>query len=197
MTIPFSSVIIDMSKYACENAPAEGTNMKRFLVPDALFSTYRDLTPGMLRDRGITALILDIDNTLLPYEIPTPDGDLTEWVRGMQEGGVSLCLVSNNKLPRIRLVSEPLGLFAVPKAGKPFARGFRRAMREMGSTAATTASLGDQIFTDVLASRFAGLAMSLTVPPIKDKTDPFTRFKRALERPVWRRFKKKGNAYDL
>ena len=97
--------------------------MKRFLVPDALFSTYRDLTPQMLRDRGITALILDIDNTLLPYEIPTPDGDLTEWVRGMQEGGVSLCLVSNNKLPRIRLVSEPLGLFAVPKAGKPFARG--------------------------------------------------------------------------
>ena len=47
--------------------------------------------------------------------------------------------------------------------------------------------MGDQIFTDVLAARLAGIRAAL-VPPIKDKTDPLTRFKRLLERPIMKRY---------
>ena len=47
--------------------------------------------------------------------------------------------------------------------------------------------MGDQIFTDVLAARLAGIRVAL-VPPIKDKTDVLTRTKRLLERPIMKRY---------
>ena len=50
--------------------------------------------------------------------------------------------------------------------------------------------MGDQVFTDVWAARNAGIRVIL-VPPIKDKTDVFTKFKRLLERPVMRKYRKK------
>ena len=43
--------------------------------------------------------------------------------------------------------------------------------------------IGDQIFTDVLAAHNVGIKAVL-VPPIKDKTDLFTKFKRLLEKPI-------------
>ena len=80
-----------------------------------------------------------------------------------------------------------LGRIAYAKAGKPFAGKVKRAMREMDASKENTLFMGDQIFTDVLAARFAGIRVAL-VPPIKDKTDALTRFKRWLERPIMKRF---------
>ena len=56
--------------------------------------------------------------------------------------------------------------------------------------AETTAFMGDQIFTDVCCARFSG-ATAYLVPPILDKTDAGTRFKRRLEKGILRRFYKK------
>ena len=50
--------------------------------------------------------------------------------------------------------------------------------------------MGDQLFTDVLAGKNLGMR-AYTVPPIRDKRDPFTRFKRLLERPLMRAYHKR------
>jgi predicted HAD superfamily phosphohydrolase YqeG len=47
--------------------------------------------------------------------------------------------------------------------------------------------MGDQLFTDVLAGKNLGMH-AYTVPPIRDKRDLFTRFKRLLERPFMRAY---------
>lgn len=47
------------------------------------------------------------------------------------------------------------------------------------------AIVGDQIFTDVLCARLAGVT-SVMVDPIELETFPFFRFKRALERLILR-----------
>ena len=52
--------------------------------------------------------------------------------------------------------------------------------------------MGDQIFTDVLAARLAGVRAAL-VPPIKDKTDLFTKFKRLLEKPILKKYDRLHN----
>ena len=51
--------------------------------------------------------------------------------------------------------------------------------------------MGDQILTDVWAARNAGIR-AILVPPIKDKRDPFTRFKRLLEKPIMKKYWKKA-----
>ena len=95
------------------------------------------------------------------------------------------------------LFNGTLKLPAFYKAGKPFTKNIKRAMVRMGTTREDTILMGDQVYTDVLAAHLAGIR-AILVPPIKDKRDPLTRFKRILERPVLKKYKRKNkNASKL
>ncbi|MBR7151865.1 MAG: YqeG family HAD IIIA-type phosphatase [Clostridia bacterium] len=163
--------------------------MKDLLTPTYMFSSYREVTPDFLREHGIRGLLLDIDNTLAPYEQEDPDESILSWVKGMQAAGVAIALVSNNHPPRVERFNRPLGLLAYADSGKPFKRTLLRAMRELDREPSECAMMGDQLLTDSYAGRHIGLP-SIIVPPIKDKTNAFFRFKRLLERPYIRRYAK-------
>ena len=49
--------------------------------------------------------------------------------------------------------------------------------------------MGDELLTDVAAARRLG-AKAIIVPPIKDKKTLFFRFKRALEKPIIKKYLK-------
>ncbi|MBP3591567.1 MAG: YqeG family HAD IIIA-type phosphatase [Clostridia bacterium] len=158
-----------------------------FFAPDFYFETYAGASVPFLKEQGIRALVLDIDNTLEPYENAEPSEGVRAWFAALAEAGISAAFVSNNDKQRVDTFNATLGLIAYSKAKKPFAKKVKSAMKEMGVTKESTLFMGDQIFTDVLAARLAGIRVAL-VPPIKDKTDALTRFKRWLERPIMKRF---------
>lgn len=158
-----------------------------FFAPDYYFETYQGASVEFLRSQGIRALVLDIDNTLEPYENPVPGEAVRAWFLALSDAGISAAFVSNNGRERVELFNESLGFIAYYKSKKPFAGKIKRVMKQLGVKKEETLFMGDQIFTDVLAARFAGIRAAL-VPPIKDKTDALTRFKRWLERPIMKRF---------
>lgn len=164
-------------------------------VPDHYFDTVYEVTPELLVARGIKGLILDIDNTLVPYEIPTPTEENVAWLKGMWDSGIKTAFVSNNHQDRVELYNKELGCPAFFDSGKPLKKACKRALDAMGLTEKETAIIGDQVFTDVVAGRNSRLGMAILVKPIKDKTNLFFRFKRFLEKPVIatynRRMKKK------
>ena len=164
--------------------------MRKYLMPDLILPTYRDVTPDLCRSLGIRAILSDIDNTLAPYEQPQSDEHIRTWLRELNEAGICVALISNNHADRVELFNADLGLIAYPDAGKPFGKYLRRAMAELGSDPSNTAMLGDQLLTDALAGHLLRLKV-LVVPPIRDKRTAFVRFKRRLERPVIRRYYKK------
>ena len=161
-----------------------------WLTPDNMFASYRALTPAYLRERGIDVLIMDIDNTLAPYEQDLPDAHIKAWIGEMQAAGIGLAFVSNNNWERVELFNGEIGIPAFAKSGKPFGKTLRRVIKLYGSDAQHTAMLGDQLLTDVFACKHIG-ATALLVPPIKDKTTAFWRIKRALERPVIKKYARK------
>lgn len=161
--------------------------MCRSLIPDHVFPQYAAITPAFLQEQGIRALLLDIDNTLAPYEVAVPDEALCAWFAALRSAGIRLALVSNNHADRVEQFNAALALPAYPRAHKPFGRAMRRAMQALGAAPGETAVLGDQLFTDVWAARVRGLR-AITVPPIRDKRDPLTRCKRWLERPLYRAY---------
>lgn len=163
--------------------------MFKRLTPDAMFRSYREITPEYLRSLGVRAVLADIDNTLAPYEQPVPDGDIVAWVEGLRSAGIRLALISNNDRERVETFGRALGVPAYWKSGKPGVKNLRRAMAEVGTGPADTVVLGDQLLTDALAGRRLGLRV-LIVPPIRDKTSLFFRFKRLCEKPIIRRFKR-------
>ena len=164
--------------------------MFKKLVPDCIFSSFDDLTVDFLLKKEITALVLDVDNTLIPYEETLPNDRVLSWLKALKEGGISVALVSNNHKERLETFNASLGYPAFYHGCKPFPRKLRLAMRAMGADPAHTANLGDQLFTDVLAGRLAKTAYSFIVPPIKDKTDIITKTKRFFERPYIKKYYK-------
>jgi HAD superfamily phosphatase (TIGR01668 family) len=168
--------------------------MKDFLTPDYMFATFDEVTPAFLQSIGVRALLIDIDNTLAPYEEPDPNERVLAWFAELEKHGIKAALVSNNHAPRVERFNKPLGLIAYPDSGKPSRKTLERAMKELGATHAETAMLGDQILTDCFAGKHIGLC-AIIVPPIKDKTNLFFRFKRLLERPAIRKYARK-NGYQ-
>ena len=156
-------------------------------IPHKILTDYRQVTPAFCKEQGIRGLILDVDNTFAPYEMPDPDADICAWVAAMREAGVGLAFVSNNHPPRLERFNRSLGCLTFCNAKKPGGKALRAAMAAMGTGTADTAVLGDQIFTDVWAGRRLGLRAYL-VPPIKDKKTLFFRCKRWLEKPFIRTY---------
>ena len=157
------------------------------LTPDYIFDTFADVTPEFLEELGIEALLIDIDNTLAPYEQPTPDERILSWFADLKKHGIRAALISNNHPPRVELFNRELGLPAYPDSGKPKSRALWEAMKVMNSTPQNTAGLGDQLLTDTLAVHRLDM-ISIIVPPIKDKTTPFFKAKRKLEKPFIKKY---------
>ena len=168
--------------------------MKDFLTPDYMFGTFAQVTPEFLQSIGVRALLIDIDNTLAPYEQPDPDQRILDWFAELEKNGIRVALVSNNHAPRVERFNKPLGLLAYSDSGKPFRGTLERAMKELGVIHKETAMLGDQLLTDCFAGKHIGLR-AIIVPPIKDKTNLFFRFKRLLERPFIRKYARQ-NGYQ-
>ena len=167
------------------------------LQPNFTFLSYRDVTPAFLREQGIEVLLSDIDNTLAPYEQPEPDEHIVAWVEALREAGIKLAFLSNNHAERVELFNKTLGVPMRYDAHKPLAKNAKKMMRELGGNKKNTALIGDQIFTDVLCAHLSGFR-AILVPPIVDKTDRGTRFKRRLERgPLKRYYKKHPDAPDI
>ena len=166
-----------------------------FFQPHATFRAYYELTPAYLVARGITVLLLDIDNTLAPYEQEFPDQKTIDWFKNLAENGIKAALISNNKPERIEKYNVLLALPAYPDSKKPSTKAILRAIEQMGVTVEVTAGLGDQLLTDTLAVHRLDM-ISLIVPPIKDKKTPFFRFKRLLEKPFIARYYKKSKAKE-
>lgn len=159
-------------------------------VPDFVFNTFDEVSVEFLLENGIKGVILDIDNTLEPYEHPNPGEHVKKWLLALRDAGIGAAFVSNNNKDRVELFNTELGLPAYYKAKKPFKKNVLRAMDDIGSVKENTVLMGDQVFTDVWAARNAGVK-AILVPPINDKKDFFTKFKRLLEKPILKKYKKK------
>ena len=131
-----------------------------------------DIEPAALARRGIRLLLADLDNTLAPYGEPEPTQAVRDWAAALGEQGITLFVLSNNRHPeRPRRFSQALGVPFLGHAGKPKPGGFRRAMEQMGCTPEQTAIVGDQLFTDILGGRNAGV-FTLLVEPIRLAGNP-------------------------
>lgn len=166
--------------------------MKFTFVPEYRFNTFDEASAEFLENNGVKGIILDIDNTLEPYENALPGEHVIRWLNSLRTRGISAAIVSNNGRERVELFNKEIGLPAYFKAKKPFKKNILRAMADMNTSPETTVLMGDQVFTDVWAAHNAGIR-AILVPPIKDKRDLFTKFKRLLERPIIKKYEKRKN----
>lgn len=161
----------------------------RYFFPDLKFDSIKDINVSLLAEKGIKFAILDIDNTLVPYTLPTPDDNALYFLDELRNNGIEFCFVSNNKQSRIELFNEKIGAKIFPNAKKPLLYGISEAMKSIGADKQNTVLIGDQIFTDILGGKRTKI-LTVLVNPIKEVDTTFFRFKRHFERKVLKDYDK-------
>jgi HAD superfamily phosphatase (TIGR01668 family) len=169
-----------------------GKMMKFTFVPEYRFPTFDKASAEFLSEIGVKGIVLDIDNTLEPYENALPGEHVVAWLNSLKAAGIKAAIVSNNHRERVDLFNGEISLPAYSKAKKPFKKNILNAMRDMGTEPENTILMGDQVFTDVWGAHNAKIR-AILVLPIKDKRDIFTKFKRLLEKPILKKYEKRKN----
>ncbi len=127
------------------------------LLPTVITNSVTELTPGNLQKRGIRLLMLDFDNTIVPYTTNEPTDEMALWLKFMAESSIQLCVVSNSKRDRVKVFCKTYGVDCITHAKKPFSKGIRECLTRYGIPAKNCALAGDQIYTDVLGANCAGV----------------------------------------
>ncbi|MGI6035883.1 MAG: YqeG family HAD IIIA-type phosphatase [Limnochordia bacterium] len=165
--------------------------MLQALCPDEAHSRLVDIDLDGLLQKGIRALILDLDNTLVKWHEAEVPAEVDHWVDQAKARGFRLCIASNALPERVKLIAGRLGIPYVSGALKPRRTPFRKALMRMDVVSQETAVVGDQIFTDVLGGNRLGLYTILT-RPLSRKEFPTTRMLRGLENWVIRKLIQEG-----
>ncbi len=135
------------------------------LIPKIITEKLTDVTPEMLSEKGIGFLMLDFDNTIVPYTTNDPTEEMEQWLQAMAASPIGMCVVSNSKRDRVVKFCEARGIPCITHSKKPFQKGIRECRDRFGLDMTRTAMVGDQIYTDVLGGNCAG-ANSILVKPI-------------------------------
>ena len=132
------------------------------LYPKLYCQKVTDIKVEYLKENNIKALILDVDNTLLDFDLNIVDG-LKAWHDEIKANNIK-CII-------------------------PLKRGFKKAKEALGEKAENIAVVGDQIFTDVIGANRCKMHPIL-VKPVAEKDLWMTRFKRPLENLIIKKYLK-------
>ncbi|MFV0353162.1 MAG: YqeG family HAD IIIA-type phosphatase [Oscillospiraceae bacterium] len=160
-------------------------------TPDFYFEDILRITPQFLAQNGIQGLVLDVDNTLTAHSSQKVSDSIRQWLQLMKENNILLMIASNNYRKRVQPFAEGLGLEYISFACKPSVRSLRYACKKWNLTRKQIAMVGDQIYTDSLAAGLYGVPMLLVKPFAKDVKRGIL-FKRHLEKPIIKRYHRRG-----
>ncbi|RMF25944.1 MAG: YqeG family HAD IIIA-type phosphatase [Cyanobacteria bacterium J083] len=125
------------------------------------------LAPELLIQHDIRGLILDVDETLVPFKRREVSQELKKWIEEIRQVA-DIWLVSNNlSRNRIGNIAKELNVPYLAAARKPSRRKLKIAAQAMNLPPKQIAMVGDRLFTDVLAGNRLGMFTILVEPMLE------------------------------
>ena len=154
------------------------------LIPDMYKKTIFDINYDLLKEKGITCLIFDLDNTLaLIDEKECPEKVKILIVKVLTSYGYGKS--------RLKPFEEALGIDSVSFALKPLTKGLRQVIKKYHLKKSEMVMIGDQIPTDILSGKRFKI-MTILVEPLAVKDLKITNLNRFIERRLIKKYEKKG-----
>lgn len=117
-----------------------------------------------LKEAKVELVLLDRDNTIVPYDTKEAPAEVCAWIESCQTAGIQLMFVSNNWAKNVRKEAEKFGVSWISKGLKPLPFVFWLALKRMNVTRSHAIMVGDQVFTDILGANLAGISTVLVEP---------------------------------
>ncbi len=134
------------------------------LMPHYYVKAVDSITLSALKEANIKLVLLDRDNTIVPRDTKEAPASALAWIQELKEAGIDLMFVSNNWAKNVRIEADKLGLKWISKGLKPLPFVFWIALFRMKLKRSEAILVGDQIFTDVLGAKLAGIRSILVEP---------------------------------
>jgi len=152
--------------------------------PNARAASIADIDATALHEQGFVGLLLDLDNTLLPWKDTNLPESSREWVESAKAAGMKPVLVSNTHYPkRLNFIAGELRIPAIPRSLKPRRHGFEKAAALVGCELEQAVVVGDQLLTDIWGGNRVG-AYTVLVNPIHHREFIGTKISRMVERII-------------
>lgn len=131
--------------------------LRRFCPTRSAGSLY-EIEPEELARRGKRLVMLDADNTLLPWRSMEIPDETREWVARCKGAGLDVCILSNTRHPkRLTQIASELGIAFFRGKFKPNPSIYLEALKHFGRGPKEAVMIGDQIFTDMWGANRAGV----------------------------------------
>lgn len=170
--------------------------MGRFLElfrPCARANSIYDINLAELKSSGYDCIMLDLDNTLLPWKDCRISDECIAWIEEARGLGFKLSIVSNTHNPkRLQQIAEKLDVFAIDRALKPRGAGFKRAVEAACTESSRAVVVGDQLLTDIFGGNLFG-AYTILVTPIHHREFIGTKVSRLVEKVIFALLRRNEN----
>lgn len=127
--------------------------------PDEYLEKVTAIDLNALRERGIKALLFDLDNTLLPPDEYQPSVPVVNWFSSLKEQGFYPLFIVNDLFKRrVQNIAENLKIDTYYFVCKPYTGILQRIIeKELSLKRSEVALIGDQLFFDILPGNLLDL----------------------------------------
>ena len=160
-------------------------------LPNHFVNRYENITIEFLKQHNISAVMTDLDHTLVAFDDRDPDDNVIKWVKTLEASNIKLLILSNGRQERVKAFAELHGIDYINSAKKPLLKNFHEGLKRLGTKKKNTVMVGDQLMTDVLGANRVGIR-SILVIPVKEKDGWATYLNRRIERVIMKYFEKKN-----
>ena len=154
-----------------------------YFMPDEIRKSVYDIDLHLLYSKGFRCILVDLDNTLMPWNDVSISDEVKRWFARAERIGFKAVIVSNNDSKRIEPIAKAAGVPFLPHAGKPMKKAAIKAMEIAGASRKQTVLIGDQLLTDIWTGKRARI-YTVLVSPINTAEFKWTRFTRLFERAI-------------
>ncbi len=133
-------------------------NALRRFSPNESLHSLEEVDLGALRAAGKRLILLDVDNTLLPWKSKEIPATTTAWLQSARDQGFELCILSNTRNPeRLERLCQEMKVDFIRDKFKPNPKMYHLAMEKYKMSAEDCVMIGDQLFTDIWGANRAGI----------------------------------------
>lgn len=162
--------------------------MSSLFQPDYYVNSIYSINFNKLKSMGIDNLIIDIDNTLVPWKTQDSDDKVKQLVKEIRGLGFKICLLSNSSKKRVLRFMCDMDVCFFSMGIKPMRIMFLGALKRLGGNPENTCVIGDQVFTDITGGNACGIH-TILVDPIQEKEFFTTKYIRMLEKRIRKKLK--------
>lgn len=153
-----------------------------FIKPDYNLKSIYDINLEELKQKGINAILFDLDSTLMASKTAQYDEKTLSWLDNVRKDFFIAVVSNNHNSVYIEKVKKVTDFPIVFTAKKPDTKAAKEFMNKNNLKAETTAFVGDRPLTDTLCGKRLGCTTILVDSISADIEKPIVRFVRKLER---------------